>query len=158
ARCSACGRRVPLGGACPIGHAGDGPGEARSVPSSTRTSDPPDPPEVPGWRIAGLLGAGGHGAGWGAVAATGRRAAIKVAHRAHAAAAARLEREADALRRLGPSGGAAAGLLEVGRLADGTPWLAMERIDAPTLAQVLADHAGGFPLPGAGLVARGLVS
>jgi hypothetical protein len=84
--------------------------------------------------------------------ADGARAALKVAAAGSAGAAAQLAREIEALRAVGPP--AAPALLAEGRLDDGTPFLAMERLDLPPLSDAL-DRAAG-PLGPAEAAARAL--
>jgi hypothetical protein len=110
-------------------------------------------PRVPGYAVEGVLGRGGFGLVLSARREDdGARAAVKIASAGSAEAASQLAREADALRRVGPP--AAPALLGQGRLGDGTPFLAMERLDLPPLSDRL-DRAGG-PLENGEAVARAL--
>jgi tetratricopeptide (TPR) repeat protein len=138
-RCLSCGRR-----GCRV-HA---PG-ATPVPRPGGDGVRP-PPAVPGWRAAGLLGRGGFGTVIEAVSeVTGARAAVKVARADVPDAAAQLARETAALRAVGPP--ATPALLETGSLPDGTPFVALELLEGPSLASRLAAAAG--PLPAGELAA-----
>src|SRR4051812_20653526 len=92
--------------------------------------------EVPGFRVERFLGAGGFGVVVAAIGPSGETVALKVATAGDATAAAQLRREEEALRAVGPE--AAAAVRGSGELADGTPWLALELLAPPTLAQRLA--------------------
>src|SRR3954471_17445944 len=96
--------------------------------------------EVPGFRVERFLGAGGFGVVAAAVAPSGETVALKVATAGDATAAAHLQREMQALGAVGPE--AAAAVRASGTLADGTPWLALELLEPPTLAQRLAELHG----------------
>ena len=135
ARCLTCGRR---------GCAAHGPDRA---PSPRPAAEAPSPlPRVPGYRGGRLLGRGGFGTVFEAVSeGTGERAAVKVARLDVPEARAQLAREGAALRAIGPP--ATPALLATGCLPDGTPFLAMEMIEAPSLADRLSAVAG--PLPSA---------
>src|SRR5207253_5865905 len=95
--------------------------------------------EVPGYRVERLLGTGGFGVVVAATSEAGQRVALKVAT-ADAVAAAQLEREEKALRAVGPQ--AAPAVLGSGALPDGSPWLALELLEPPTLAQRLTEIKG----------------
>jgi len=139
ARCLTCGRR-----GC-RDHATAGP------PSAEPAGDaPPSLPDIPGYRGARLLGRGGFGTVLEAVSEpTGARAALKVARADVPEARLQLAREAAALRAVGPP--AAPALLCEGSLPDGTPYVAMELVLGPSLADRLAGAAG--PLASAELAA-----
>jgi tetratricopeptide (TPR) repeat protein len=106
----------------------------------------PDPqptgrPSIPGYEVLGLLGRGGFGEILFARRPDDDRAvAVKVARVELARARAQLRREGQALRALGPP--LAPALLEEGVLADETPYLVLERISAPSLAERLAAIGG----------------
>src|SRR3954470_842028 len=102
------------------------------------TSQPPI--EVPGYRVERFLGAGGFGVVAAAVSPSGEMVALKVATAGDATAAGQLRREEAALRAVGRA--AAASLRASGPLPDGPPWLALELIEPPTLAQRLAELRG----------------
>jgi serine/threonine-protein kinase len=91
------------------------------------------------WRVEGLLARGGHGLLYAAThRATGRRAALKVLQRRFAEApgmAARFVREGVILSRLRHP--AVVEYLELGLLADGRPFCAMELLEGRTLQDQL---------------------
>jgi tetratricopeptide (TPR) repeat protein len=84
--------------------------------------------------------------------ADGLKVALKVARGDVPVAVAQLAREAEALCAAGPP--AVPALLGEGRLHDGSPYLVLERVEARTLADRLAEVPG--PLPLAEAVARAL--
>ncbi len=86
-----------------------------------------------------VIAAGGFGSVYRARGPGGRRAAVKVLHAELVAtdqAVARFRREIDAIRRIRHPN--VVDVLEVGRLADGQPWFAMELLDGDDLATVVA--------------------
>src|SRR5437899_5458099 len=101
-------------------------------------------PDLPGYRIERLLGRGGFGVVFSAVDASGRRVALKVATPGDATAAAQLVREETALRAVGPS--VAPGVLGSGNLPVGSPYVVLELLEPPTLAQRLRELAGPMQL------------
>src|SRR5712692_1762498 len=107
-------------------------------------------PEVPGYRIERLLGRGGFGVVFSAADASGGRVALKVATPGDATAAAQLAREETALRAVAPP--VAPAVLGSGKLPDGSPYLALELLEPPNLAQRLREIAG--PMERAELAAR----
>jgi tetratricopeptide (TPR) repeat protein/type II secretory pathway predicted ATPase ExeA len=94
-------------------------------------------PEIAGYRVTDVLGEGGFGTVYAAEGPSGP-VAIKTALREMALADARLRREAEALRRIGPPH--VPQLLDEGDLDDGTHYVIMDLVSAPTLAFVLADR------------------
>src|SRR6266852_5375774 len=100
-------------------------------------------PEVPGYRIERVLGRGGFGVVFDALEDSGRRVALKVATAGDATAAAQLAAEERALRAVGPA--VAPEVHGTGRLPDGSPYLALELLQAPTLRQRLREIAGPMP-------------
>lgn len=96
---------------------------------------------VPGYQLIAPIGAGGFATVHRAVGEGGQVVAIKIAH-ARPDAVARFEREAEALRAIGPRH--APTVHTVGRLPDGRPYLVMELIEDPSLARLLAERG---PLP-----------
>jgi tetratricopeptide (TPR) repeat protein len=98
---------------------------------------------VPGYAVAGPLGRGGFGRVFSARReADGREVALKVLE---PLASERLEREVEALRRIGPP--AAPQLLGQATAVTGEPVVVMERIDGHTLARALAERPGAGALP-----------
>src|SRR6266702_7116185 len=96
--------------------------------------------EVPGYRIERVLGRGGFGVVLAAFAPDGACVALKVATVGDAVAAAQLAREEKALRAVGPP--VAPAVHGSARLPDGSPYLALELLAPPTLAQRLRELAG----------------
>jgi tetratricopeptide (TPR) repeat protein len=96
--------------------------------------------EVPGYRIERVLGRGGFGTVLAALAPDGARVALKVANSGDAVAAAHLAREEKALRAVGPR--VAPAVHGSARLPDGSPYLALELLNPPTLAQRLREVGG----------------
>ncbi|HXU82727.1 MAG TPA: serine/threonine-protein kinase PknK, partial [Polyangia bacterium] len=136
ARCPTCHRRISPESRCPADGA-VAPSEP-APPSSV-------PPSIWGYEIRRPLGAGGFGAVWEALPdAGGGPVAIKVAHSGDADSLRRLGREADALDRVGPPHVPA--LHRRGALADGRPYLAMERLQGRLLADEMALWPGPPPL------------
>lgn len=94
-------------------------------------------PGISGYELEGSLGAGGFGEVYAARRRRdGRCVAIKLMRRENAR---RLDREAEALRRLGPP--LVPALLEQGILDDGSPFLVLELLEGESLATWL----GGLP-------------
>jgi serine/threonine protein kinase/tetratricopeptide (TPR) repeat protein len=98
------------------------------------------PPLAPGFTIARLIGTGGFGSVWEASNDAGLTVALKVSHAADRNDTLRFKREADALSRVGspyvPT------LYGVGTLADGRPYLVIERLFGRTLADEMEAWGG----------------
>ncbi|WP_437913991.1 protein kinase [Sorangium sp. So ce302] len=137
-RCPSCHRRIAEAASCPR-HGGPPPGPA---PAEARGSAP----RVEGFRLTELLGLGGFAAVW-----AGWRerdevpVAVKVGLIDAEQSEPRFQREAGALERIGPPH--VPRLYGQGRLDDGRPWIAMERLRGRTLAADLAALPGP-PDPG----------
>jgi hypothetical protein len=143
-RCPQCGLRVPdttpscpAHGPVPL----DGTGADASPPSDSM------PHEVfasLGYRILKLIGRGGFGAVYAAERLSdGRSVAIKLARSEQPDATNSLLRDVRALRTVGPPHVPA--VYDSGETPDGC-YVAMERIDAPTLADRMLALAGPAPL------------
>jgi eukaryotic-like serine/threonine-protein kinase len=137
-RCPACFRRLAAvaGTSCPV-HPDAGPADAPA------RSEPPPPPTAAGYTDLVLLGLGGTARVYAARDPSGREVALKVAR---PYAAARLAREAAALRELGPP--AVPAFYGHGTTDEGEPYLVMERLVGEPLAdwQALLPGAGAAPL------------
>lgn len=160
-RCPECHRRLRGGAVCPR----DG-----RVAALERAPEAGPAPALPGFRVTGLLGAGGSGAVWAAIAPNGSTAAFKVARAPGPHWRAGFAREAQAMAAVGAPHAPA--LLGQGALADGRAWIGMELLRGETVADALAgidrpDPARGHALAdavlsaaeavhGAGLVHRDL--
>src|SRR5258706_6941988 len=97
-------------------------------------------PDVPGYRLEQVLGRGGFGVVFSAADASGRRVALKVATPGDATAAGQLAREETALLAVGLP--VAPSVLGSGKLPDSSPYLVLELLEPPTLAQRLREIAG----------------
>jgi len=146
-RCPTCGIRLREDGpSCPT-H-GVPPVLAGAAEPTSPIEVPP--PRVEGYVIRSLLGLGGFGAAFRAEQiGDGFTVAIKVARADQPSASDRLLLEAEALRAIGPPFVPA--VHDIGRLVDGTAYMVMELVNAPTLAAELVSAAG--PL-GADVFAR----
>jgi eukaryotic-like serine/threonine-protein kinase len=135
-RCPACGVRVSAGSsACPRDGTAIAPGPVLDVAPTL---------ELPGFAVEQILGAGGFGKVFGARRISdGRAVAVKVARTDVSQAGARLAREAQVLEAVGEPHVPA--LLGTGCTADGTPFVAMELLPAPTLAALMGARGGAFP-------------
>ena len=140
-RCRVCGRRISGAAGCPV----DGP----SLPPRALESEATQVvrvvlPVFPGYRVTRILGRGGFGVVYAAEPVMGGpAAAIKVARADRSDAARRLVAETAALIAVGPPHVPA--VFERGALADGTPFVVMEHVDAPTLADRLLIQGGPMP-------------
>ncbi len=100
---------------------------------------------IPGYELGGAIGRGGFGEIVDARRVVdGRRVILKIARANKSSARDQLAREAEALRAIGRA--LAPELIAEGILGDGTPWLALEWLEAPSLAQRLG--TSGAPLQG----------
>src|SRR6267378_6273648 len=106
--------------------------------------------DVPGYRVERMLGQGGFAVVLSAVTPDGQRVALKVATSGDAVASAQLASEEKALRAIGPP--VAPAVLGSASLPDGSPYLALELLQAPTLAERLREIAG--PMQRAELAVR----
>jgi tetratricopeptide (TPR) repeat protein len=98
-------------------------------------------PRLADYELGELLGRGGFGDILAAIRRSdGRAAAVKLARAERARARAQLAREAEALRALGPP--LAPELLGEGVLDGGVPFLVLERLSAPSLAERLGEIGG----------------
>lgn len=133
-RCPQCGRRIAkLNSGCPVHRPlPQAPGESNFNEYACNT------PEIPGYRVTRLLGMGGFGTIFEAErAADGRKVALKIARPDQPLAARRLVIEGHALKNIGAP--FVPELFEIGTLSNGSPFLAMEYIEAPTLAERFLD-------------------
>jgi serine/threonine protein kinase/tetratricopeptide (TPR) repeat protein len=128
-RCSSCGARLSRERPdCP---------EHGPRPASGEAIDRSIDVALPGYDIERLLGVGGFGRVFAARRVSdGAPVAIKVARADRPNTFDRFPREAEALAAIGPPH--VPELLETGHLPDGLPFLVMELISAPTLADLLA--------------------
>jgi eukaryotic-like serine/threonine-protein kinase len=143
ARCRACGRRIAgVGVGCPV--------HGRAAVSSATTTEASHvastgTPSFPGYRVTSLLGRGGFGLVYAAEPIhDGPAAAIKIARPDRPEAAARFVAEIAALIAVGPPHVPA--VFDQGVLPDGTRYVVMEQVEAPTLADRLLIQAGPMPL------------
>jgi tetratricopeptide (TPR) repeat protein len=115
------------------------------------TSEPPAParpslPDLvfPGYALERTVAQGGFGTILAARRQRdGQRVAIKVFHRVQAPGGEDSGLEAEALRTIGPP--TVPQMYEMGRLPDGPPFIIMQLIDRPLLAEHLARHQGPHP-------------
>ena len=128
-RCPTCHRRLAAAVPCPA----DGAVTATVVPVLNDFGA--SAPQVPGFITGSLLGSGGFGSAWAATDDCGTTVAIKVSHTADVDAAWKWSREAAILARVGPPHVPA--FHSSGTLADGRPYLVMERLAGGTLADAL---------------------
>ncbi|AUX34765.1 MULTISPECIES: serine/threonine-protein kinase [Sorangium] len=128
-RCAVCHGRLADGAPCARDGFTPPPGEHHPVAGAA--------PAVGGFSVLGPLGRGGFSDVWAAERDDdGAPAAIKVARQAAASLRERFRREAALLERVGVPH--VAQLYAQGELADGRPYLAMERLFGRTLADELA--------------------
>ena len=153
-RCPRCGRRTAQ---ADPGCALHGPiATTPPVDGAAPTSEIRRIPVFPGYETRGVLGRGGFGTVFAARREDdGHRVAIKLAHYGDAVAGRHLLQEMAALRAIGPPYVPA--LHALGRLEDGSFYLVMEHIDAPTLADRLVGRLEPMPLAEAGALATGML-
>jgi tetratricopeptide (TPR) repeat protein len=106
--------------------------------------------DLPGFRVERVLGRGGFAVVLAATRSDGRSVAVKIATRGDATAAAQLKREEKALRAIGPP--VTPELFGSAESPDGSPYLVLERLEAPTLAQRL--HELSAPMSRAEFIIR----
>ncbi|MEM9491474.1 MAG: serine/threonine-protein kinase [Myxococcota bacterium] len=110
-------------------------------------------PAIAGLTVTTLLGQGGTATVW--QARDGHHTvAVKLAHPGSAEAALRLRHEAELLAKIGPP--LVPAMHRLGVLDDDTPYLVMDYIDRPTLAQRLAAQSGPEPSAALRTLAMGL--
>ena len=138
-RCPTCGIRLDEAARrCPR-H-----GEAPSPPPLQDAPTLIPAPELSGYQLGRSLGQGGFGAVFEARrSADGARVAIKVARSDQPSAAARLVREGVALAAIGAT--AVPKVWASGHLDHGPPYLVLEYVSWPTLAERMADQLGPVP-------------
>ncbi|MGW7054529.1 protein kinase domain-containing protein [Streptomyces sp. NPDC054888] len=120
------------------------------MPNPIQPVQPGDPRRIGPYRVIGRVGAGGMGAVYAAVDASGLRLAVKVVHPAQAGDEefrSRFRREVQLCRRVN---GPCLVSLHDADTESSTPWLATPFVPGPTLDQFLAT---GGPLQGAQLYA-----
>ena len=143
-RCPTCGRRAARADpGCPV----HGPilvaAETERPEAAAATTR--ETPVFPGYETRGVLGRGGFGTVFAAVREDDQLpVAIKLALHDDATAGRRLAQEIGALRAIGAPHVPV--LHAVGRLDDGSVYLVMEHVDAPTLADRLVARAEPMPL------------
>lgn len=134
-RCPKCNRRIAELSLCPSDGA-QAPGHA---PAADIVPSPP--PAISGYLIEKKLGAGGFSIVWDARReADGRPVAIKIGRGNGFYVAERFRRDAEALERIGPP--YVPELYEHGVLADGRPFIAMQRLRGTPLSNVLEGWFG----------------
>jgi len=143
-RCPECGLRVPATSpSCPT-HGPVPPNSTGSDAPRPRDSKLPDAFAALGYRVVNVIGRGGFGVVYGAERISdGTPVAIKLALNEQSDGPVSLMREVAALRTVGPPH--VPEVYESGEIPDGF-YVAMERIDAPTLADRMVAFAGPAPL------------
>ncbi|WNG54580.1 protein kinase [Archangium gephyra] len=138
-RCVTCGQRWEGTHAhCPRG------ATPTNAPSSGRGRPSPSL-ELAGYRLEEEVARGGFGTLYSARREhDGSHVAIKVAHAEVPLARAQLARETEVLRVIGPP--TVPAVHDTGTLPNGAPYLVMQFIAAPTLAQRMAQVSGPMPL------------
>ena len=131
-RCSLCGRRISVAG-CPE-HGGlhsTALDDDALAPESASSA-----PRFPGYVVDRVLGSGGFGTVYRARGGDGKLVAIKQSRADVPESAIRLLREAEVLGAVMPPHVPA--LIEYGAFADGTQFIVMELVGAPSLADHLS--------------------
>lgn len=129
-RCPSCYRRLDEGAACPRD------GSHAPAPSEAPIADA-KAPEIAGYEGIEILGGGGFSVVWaGKRESDGSPVAIKVGRSEGTVDLARFMLEAEVLRRVGTP--RAPQWFDDGALADGRPFIVMERIEGETLSRRLA--------------------
>ncbi|KFA89677.1 serine/threonine-protein kinase PknK [Archangium violaceum] len=138
-RCVTCGQRWEGTHAhCPRG------ATPTNAPSTGRGRPSPSL-ELAGYRLEEEVARGGFGTLYSARREhDGARVAIKVAHAEVPLARAQLARETEVLRVIGPP--TVPSVHDTGTLPNGAPYLVMQFIASPTLAQRMAQVSGPMPL------------
>src|SRR5260370_17670107 len=121
-RCPTCFGRLAASSRCPE--------DGTLAPSPPRAPLSAAVPVVPGFAISKLLGSGGFGAVWEALAADATVVALKIGHTADAAAVMRLGHEAAALSPVRPP--PVPPPFSKGRLDHRPPYPPTERLPRPT--------------------------
>jgi serine/threonine protein kinase/tetratricopeptide (TPR) repeat protein len=133
-RCPSCHRRLSPGKRCPHDGAVAAPNRWESTPAHHA-------PVLAGFSVGAELGAGGFAVVFAAVRQSdGAQVALKIARDQDILSEARLQREADVLRAVGPEHTPL--VYETGRTMDGRLYIAMERLTGRSLAAALEQHAG----------------
>ncbi|AKT43652.1 protein kinase [Chondromyces crocatus] len=140
-RCPQCGKRIVRVSGC----------FEHGLPATTHREPRPPPagrsgrPTFPGFRVTRVLGWGGFGVVYAVERLTdGARLALKLARADIPGAACRLRREADVLRAVGsPHVPTVHG---EGVNESGAPYILMDRIEAPTLAELGGVSSWSIPL------------
>ena len=154
-RCPSCGRRITAD--CPVHGPGTGPDATGFAGEGDSSSDDVDPPRIPGHRVRRLVARGGFGVVFeGARERDGARVAIKLARDERPGARADLEREIAALSRVRAPHVPA--VHEHGQTELGTPYVVMDYLDAPTLAERLQDRLEPLPVAEAGALVLAMLA
>lgn len=113
------------------------PRDGSEVPERPPSKIVVTPPSVPGYRLESQLGEGGFSHVWNARRDSDRvLLAAKIGHASTEVARSRFALEADALTAIGAPH--VPKLHERGVVADGRPYFVMDRLELPTLAEILA--------------------
>ena len=135
-RCPTCHRRLIAGAACP---------SDRGVAVGATDHVLMSPPHLAGYTCGNTLGSGGYGTVFAATQTSEQDAcALKVGRSTTERARQRFQREAEALKAIGPPLGPR--FIDSGQLSDGAPYLVMERLEGVSLADELAAAPEQLPL------------